>query len=87
MKVITLVTLAVLLSSCSSSVDSDTTGSASPIGDGCPSGYPIKGNATSKTGELIYHVPSGNYYDRTDPEECFSNETAAEDAGYRKSKR
>lgn len=49
----------------------------------CPKGYPIKGNASSK----IYHVPSGSYYSRTNPEECFSTTAAAKAAGYRASKR
>lgn len=49
----------------------------------CPKGYPIKGNASSR----IYHVPSGSYYKRTNPEQCFSSESAARSAGYRKSKR
>ncbi|MGO2660695.1 MAG: sunset domain-containing protein, partial [Mycetocola reblochoni] len=49
----------------------------------CPSYAPIKGNASS----MIYHVPGGSYYDRTNPEECFSTRAAAERAGYRASKR
>ncbi|MFD6053092.1 cell wall-binding repeat-containing protein [Agromyces sp. NPDC060279] len=48
----------------------------------CPSWAPIKGNAQSG----IYHVPSGQYYSRTKPEECFASEAAAKAAGYRKSK-
>lgn len=46
----------------------------------------IKGNINSK-GEMIYHVPSGQFYDRTDPEEMFCSEEEAEAAGYRASKR
>ncbi len=49
----------------------------------CPKGYPIKGNASSR----IYHVPSGSYYKRTNPERCFSTTAAAKAAGYRASKR
>lgn len=49
----------------------------------CPPWAPIKGNRSS----WIYHVPGGAYYDRTKPEECFATETAAVNAGYRKSKR
>lgn len=48
----------------------------------CPSWAPIKGNADS----MIYHLPSGAYYTRTNPEECFRTETAAVNAGYRRSK-
>jgi hypothetical protein len=49
----------------------------------CPSWAPIKGNASS----MIYHVPRGQYYNKTKPEACFSSESAAVKAGYRKSKR
>jgi hypothetical protein len=54
-----------------------------PNGWNCPSSHPIKGNASS----MIYHVPGGAYYSRTNPEECFATESAAKSAGYRKSKR
>lgn len=47
----------------------------------CPSSHPIKGNANS----MIYHLPSGRYYDVTKPEECFATESAAQAAGYRAS--
>ncbi|MFK4728475.1 cell wall-binding repeat-containing protein [Agromyces mediolanus] len=49
----------------------------------CPSWAPIKGNAQS----MIYHMPYGQFYSRTNPEECFATEAAARAAGYRKSKR
>ncbi|MFT4469797.1 hypothetical protein ACMX2H_07800 [Arthrobacter sulfonylureivorans] len=49
----------------------------------CPAGYPIKGNASS----MIYHVPGGSFYSRTNPEECFASQSAAINAGYRPSKR
>lgn len=54
-----------------------------PSGWDCPSAYPIKGNASS----MIYHMPYGSYYSRTNPEQCFATESAAKAAGYRKSKR
>lgn len=47
---------------------------------------PVKGNHSS-SGEWIYHVPSGAFYDVTDPEECFATPGEAEAAGYRASKR
>lgn len=57
---------------------------ASPDGAGeCPSSAPIKGNADSG----IYHVPSGQFYDVTNAEECFASEAAAVAAGYRRSQR
>ncbi|WP_078379613.1 thermonuclease family protein [Sutcliffiella halmapala] len=46
----------------------------------------IKGNISS-SGEKIYHMPNGMYYERTNPEECFDTEKEATDAGFRKSKR
>ncbi len=48
----------------------------------CPSWAPIKGNAPSK----IYHLKNQKFYTKTTPEICFSTETAAKNAGYRKSK-
>lgn len=54
-----------------------------PDANGGCSGY-IKGNNGS---EKIYHVPSGSYYNNTKAEMCFKTETAAVEAGYRKSKR
>ncbi|WP_064315633.1 DUF1524 domain-containing protein [Cellulosimicrobium sp. I38E] len=54
------------------------------VGGGEP-GCPVKGNHSS-SGELIYHVPSGRYYDVTKPEDCFQTEEEARAAGYRRSK-
>jgi len=73
------------------SASSSTSPSAAPSGGGgsappmseneCPPGYPIKGNGDSG----IYHVPSGAYYDVTNPEQCFATEADAQAAGYRAS--
>jgi micrococcal nuclease len=52
----------------------------------CPASHPIKGNVSS-SGELIYHVPGGQFYSRTNPEECFATEADAQAAGYRRSQR
>jgi hypothetical protein len=49
----------------------------------CPAGYPIKGNASSG----IYHHPWNASYSKTNPEECFSTDSAARAAGYRAAKR
>jgi len=64
-------------------------GKAWPISrDNCPSSHPIKGNQTTQyTTDWIFHVPGGQYYAVTDPEECFANEAAAVAWGYRKSMR
>jgi hypothetical protein len=55
-----------------------------PTADGgCPKGYPIKANASSR----IYHVPGGLSYDRTQPERCYATAEAAEADGFRAAKR
>ena len=46
----------------------------------------IKGNINSQ-GEKIYHIPSGQYYQITKPEELFCTENEAQAAGFRKSER
>ncbi len=51
-----------------------------------PPSYPVKGNH-SFSGELIYHVPGGPYYDATDPEDSSATGADAEAAVYRASKR
>lgn len=56
-------------------------------GYSCPKGYPVKGNRTGSNKEWKYHVPGGQYYSRTKPEECFKTERDAQKAGYRASKR
>ncbi len=52
----------------------------------------IKGNISYSTGEKIYHVPSGDYYDETvineaKGERWFCTEAETIEAGWRKSKR
>ena len=66
-----------------------SSGKARPASrDNCPSGYPVKGNQTTRhTSDWIYHVPGGQYYAVTDPEECFATEAAARIWGYRASLR
>lgn len=44
---------------------------------------PIKGNVNSR-GEKIYHLPGQSSYERTDAEETFATEAAAQAAGYRR---
>lgn len=57
------------------------------------SGQPvIKGNISQTTGEKIYHVPGGEFYDRTTIDEFagerwFCTESEAIEAGWRRSKR
>lgn len=59
-----------------------------PIGEyACPGTHPIKGNTTSDTGDLIYHVPGGAFYQATKPEVCFAAEADARAAGFRRSQR
>jgi len=53
----------------------------------CPTTHPIKGNTTTRTGECIYHVRSGGFYDKTKPERCYATDEEARRGGCRKSKR
>lgn len=50
----------------------------------CPSTHPVKGNIGT---ERIYHLSTGSYYSRTQPEECFGTAADAVAAGYRASSR
>lgn len=60
---------------------------AAPRGKGCPSGFPVKGNQTGSNNEWKYHVPGGQFYKVTVPEQCFKTTSDARKAGYRASKR
>ncbi len=53
-------------------------------GVNCPATHPVKGNIGS---EKVYHSPTGAYYKRTTPEECFASAADAAAAGYRASSR
>jgi hypothetical protein len=55
---------------------------AEPVDGGCPDGYPIKANTSSK----IFHVPGGRSYARTVPERCYATADDAEADGYRAAK-
>ncbi|MBB6454740.1 micrococcal nuclease [Salirhabdus euzebyi] len=55
-----------------------------PDQNGQCSGH-IKGNDSS-SGDKIYHIPEGNYYNVTKAEMCFTSEKAAQEAGFRPSK-
>jgi micrococcal nuclease len=64
--------------SAGSGVDSSG-GRATPNADGsCPAAFPIKGNE----GSMKYHLPTGEYYNRTKAEDCFATTKDAEAAGY-----
>jgi hypothetical protein len=57
-----------------------------------PPGCAIKGNISWRNGEKIYHLPGGEYYDRTEispaqGEAWFCTEAEARENGWRKSKR
>ena len=54
-----------------------------PVDGGCPTGYPVKANHSSH----IYHVPGGQFYERTVPERCYTDPQAAEADGYRAARR
>lgn len=53
----------------------------------CPLDKPIKGNINKRKGSKIYHKPTGAFYKRTNPEQCFATSLEAEAAGFRASKR
>jgi hypothetical protein len=54
----------------------------------CPTTYSIKGNFTTYSGErCIYHMPDGQFYDKTKPERCYATEDDATQDGCRRSKR
>jgi hypothetical protein len=55
----------------------------SPVDGACPNGYPVKANHSSR----IYHVPGGQFYERTVPERCYTDPQAAEADGYRAARR
>jgi hypothetical protein len=58
-----------------------------PQPDGsCPAGYPIKGNV-AESGELIYHPPRGQFYEKTKAERCFASRSDAQNEGFRASKK
>lgn len=60
---------------------------AAAKGKNCPAGYPVKGNQTGSNKEWKYHVPGGQFYRITVPEQCFKTTSDARKAGYRASKR
>jgi hypothetical protein len=49
---------------------------------GCPLTHPVKANGNSR----IFHVPGGQFYDRTRAERCYVDAAAAEADGYRAAK-
>lgn len=75
-----------LLGGCSEETDEDVLATYEESEESCDDPQ-IKGNETTYNGELIYHVPGGQYYDITDAEEMFCTEEEAGEAGYRKSLR
>ena len=54
-----------------------------PIDGECPASHPIKGNADS----MIFHVPGGMSYERTQAERCYCTAEDAEADGFRPAKR
>lgn len=54
-----------------------------PAPDGsCPLSHPVKANGSSQ----IYHLPTGQFYERTRAERCYADAAAAEADGYRAAK-
>jgi len=48
----------------------------------CPLSHPVKANGSSG----IYHLPGGQFYDRTRPQRCYVDAATAEADGYRAAK-
>jgi hypothetical protein len=64
-------------------VVSDAPGWVAPGGDGaCPLSHPVKANGNSR----IYHLPGGQFYERTRAERCYVDAATAEADGYRAAK-
>ena len=73
------------LDSCTKGAGQDTKAYSPVPGTwNCPKKARIKGNQGEA--EWIYHLPSQEYYDATNPEECFATEAGAQKHGYRKAK-
>ena len=53
-----------------------------PVDNACPVGYPVKANRSG-----IFHVPGGQFYERTVPERCYPDPQTAEADGYRPARR
>lgn len=56
---------------------------AAPSNGTCPPGFPVKAKLRSG----IFHVPGGLAYERTNPDRCYPDPTAAEADGLRAAKR
>ena len=54
-----------------------------PVDGACPLSHPVK----AKLGSGIYHAPGTALYDRTKPDRCYLDPTAAESDGLRPPKR
>ena len=54
-----------------------------PVDGSCPVSHPVK----AKLASGIFHVPGGALYDRTSPDRCYADASAAESDGLRASKR
>jgi hypothetical protein len=54
-----------------------------PVDGTCPTSHPVK----AKLASGIFHVPGGALYDRTSPDRCYADASAAESDGLRASKR
>ena len=54
-----------------------------PVDGACPPGYPIKAKAASS----LYHAPGAVNYERTKPDRCYAEESAAQADGFTRAKR
>ena len=54
-----------------------------PEGGACPASHPVKAKLSSG----VFHLPGMIYYDRTNPDRCYTDASAAEADGLRQAKR
>jgi hypothetical protein len=78
---------AIVLFAASGGGDLDRSGVEPVANFSCPDDYPVKGNISATSGEQIYHVPGGQFYERTNPVRCFALPEDAEANGFRRSQR
>jgi hypothetical protein len=64
-------------------IDAVVSAWVAPEGGSCPLSHPVKANTNSG----IYHVPGGQFYERTRAERCYVDAAAAEADGYRAARR
>ena len=85
--IVLVILMQILIFAAGTEAATKRTGTTPRAGGQCPSGYPIKGNFTTYSGErCIYHLPGQRLYSKTKAERCYANEGEAVQDGCRRSK-